>query len=390
MQCPKCGYRQHDENECEKCGIIFSKFSAFKEKQEKHEAEARETSSKTKSGWLLATILITGICAGGVFYFKGQGETPNQQSVVTETALPAKQKPSPEVSRTPPNTKREVAQQKGRGKASMDGLAGQLAESYPTGNSVEYARNATVSIVSPWGSGAGFFIDSNGTIITNRHVVEFDPEQLKLIKSRASELKARLDNERNYIDLSKRRLGQIRDTEIRNQVAKNIQLREEQFAKYVQHYTDLEEQITSIEENPFSRTGKIVLIDGTEYQVGMLKLSPIHDLALLSVLVYNSPYIMPVGINNYPDQGQKVYTIGSPAGLFHTVTSGIISGYRKYKGVRVIQTDAPINPGNSGGPLIDEKGRVLGVNTMILNNTEGIGFAIPMSTVMEAFPELDG
>ena len=50
-----------------------------------------------------------------------------------------------------------------------------------------------------------------------------------------------------------------------------------------------------------------------------------------------------------------------------------------------LQTDAPINPGNSGGPLIDERGYVHGVNTMIIKNTEGIGFAIPIATVFEEF-----
>lgn len=85
------------------------------------------------------------------------------------------------------------------------------------------------------------------------------------------------------------------------------------------------------------------------------------------------------------EQGQKVYTIGNPSGLRHTVTSGIISGYREYKDNPLIQTDAPINPGNSGGPLIDENGRAIGVNTMIIRDTEGIGFAIPMKSVFEEF-----
>jgi S1-C subfamily serine protease len=51
----------------------------------------------------------------------------------------------------------------------------------------------------------------------------------------------------------------------------------------------------------------------------------------------------------------------------------------------MLQTDAPINPGNSGGPLIDERGLVHGVNTMIIRDTQGIGFAIPIQTVMEEF-----
>jgi S1-C subfamily serine protease len=80
-----------------------------------------------------------------------------------------------------------------------------------------------------------------------------------------------------------------------------------------------------------------------------------------------------------------VYTIGSPSGLRHTVTSGVISGFRERDGQSFIQTDAPINPGNSGGPLVDENGRVLGINTMILRDTQGIGFAIPIQAVREEF-----
>jgi S1-C subfamily serine protease len=80
-----------------------------------------------------------------------------------------------------------------------------------------------------------------------------------------------------------------------------------------------------------------------------------------------------------------VYTVGHPVGLRHSVTSGIISGFREHAGVRYIQTDAPINPGNSGGPLIDLNGEVVGVNTMILADTEGIGFAIPIEVVLDEF-----
>jgi S1-C subfamily serine protease len=86
-------------------------------------------------------------------------------------------------------------------------------------------------------------------------------------------------------------------------------------------------------------------------------------------------------------QGQVVYAIGSPMGLNNTVTSGIFSAYRKKVGTDEIylQTDAAINPGNSGGPLVDARGDVLGVNTMILSNTEGIGLAIPIEVVLEEF-----
>ncbi len=99
--------------------------------------------------------------------------------------------------------------------------------------------------------------------------------------------------------------------------------------------------------------------------------------------------------------GDSAIAIGYPLGLDRTVTAGIISGLgREIKAPngfnidKVIQTDAPINPGNSGGPLLDAKGRVVGVNSQIATDgagegNVGIGFAIPSNTVREIVPQLE-
>ena len=63
--------------------------------------------------------------------------------------------------------------------------------------------------------------------------------------------------------------------------------------------------------------------------------------------------------------GTNVFAIGNPSGLRHTVTYGMLSGYREEGERRLIQTDAAINPGNSGGPLLNEAGSGLGINTKI-------------------------
>ena len=98
--------------------------------------------------------------------------------------------------------------------------------------------------------------------------------------------------------------------------------------------------------------------------------------------------------------GEPVIAIGSPFGLRGTVTSGIVSGPRAARSSRpngftideVVQTDAAINPGNSGGPLIDERGRVIGVNAQIASSgnrsNSGVGFAIPIDTAKDVIPEL--
>ena len=129
---------------------------------------------------------------------------------------------------------------------------------------------------------------------------------------------------------------------------------------------------------------EISLVDGSTYDAVLVDTSDEHDLALLHIESSNCPCLQATSVEQI-QFGQKVYTIGNPSGLRHTVTGGVLSGYRQKGQTKLIQTDAPINPGNSGGPLIDELGRVLGINTMILRDTEGIGFAIPIETALEAF-----
>ena len=98
-----------------------------------------------------------------------------------------------------------------------------------------------------------------------------------------------------------------------------------------------------------------------------------------------------LGDSNAVEVGDEVIAIGSPFGLTGTVTSGIVSALHRsmespnnFPIKNSIQTDAPINHGNSGGPLIDMRGRVIGVNTQIQSDSggnDGVGFAIPSNTV---------
>jgi len=123
------------------------------------------------------------------------------------------------------------------------------------------------------------------------------------------------------------------------------------------------------------------------------------DLALLKIDpsdVDGEP--LRLGSSDQVRVGEPVIAIGSPFGLRGTVTSGIVSGLgreiRSPNGFTiddVVQTDAAINPGNSGGPLIDERGRVIGVNAQIASSNRsnsGVGFAIPIDTAKEVIPEL--
>lgn len=388
MKCPKCGFIQPENSECTKCGVIFAKYEAFQERKKQVSLLDDGSSGKRIFSIIVGIFVVFGVLIAVGLHFM-------QEEKLAGNPLPENSDPGSLVSVQEEygaaSAKSEMSQplfeEEEVNGLESEGLAGQLAQNFSgTGSSVESARNATVSIVTPWGTGSGFFIDKFGTIITNRHVVQYNSDQLERMESQFELLRERLKNERENLDLIRSQLNQVKDTRMKQQVTKNIGLREEQYSTYHQKLTEMEQQITTIKESDFLEDGKVILVDGSEYSVSTLQLSPEQDLALLSIDVYNSPAIPIVKATDYPGQGAPVFTIGSPLGLHHSVTSGVISGYRTLKGKKLVQVDAPINPGNSGGPLINVQGQVVGVNTMIINNTEGIGFAIPFETVLEEFP----
>ncbi len=129
---------------------------------------------------------------------------------------------------------------------------------------------------------------------------------------------------------------------------------------------------------------------------------PSSDLAVLRVnpTAVRTLSALPLADSDAVKVGDTAIAIGYPLGLDRTATAGIVSGLgreiRAPNGFRidkVIQTDAPINPGNSGGPLLDDRGRVIGVNSQIASTSSGggnvgIGFAVPANTVRTVVPQL--
>ncbi len=122
-----------------------------------------------------------------------------------------------------------------------------------------------------------------------------------------------------------------------------------------------------------------------------------HDLAVVQI---KAPDVVPavLGDSKSLQVGQKVFAIGNPFGLAGTMTRGIISSLRPIRSPEgayieeAIQTDAAINPGNSGGPLLNSRGEVIGINSMIAtggsNQSAGIGFAIPINTAKAVLNDL--
>jgi S1-C subfamily serine protease len=142
----------------------------------------------------------------------------------------------------------------------------------------------------------------------------------------------------------------------------------------------------------------VQLSNKRHYTAKLIGKDQVHDLALLQI---DAKDLEPVTLADSSELavGQKVYAIGNPFGLGGTMTRGIISSIRTIGGGQsgshiedAIQTDAAINPGNSGGPLLNSRGEVIGINTMIASNgadqSSGIGFAIPINTAKAVLSDL--
>ncbi len=138
---------------------------------------------------------------------------------------------------------------------------------------------------------------------------------------------------------------------------------------------------------------KVKLIDGKEYSGKVVGRDPKTDLALVKISGAGELHPLPLGNSDDLKVGSWVVAIGSPFGLEETVTQGIVSGKGRVIGSGpyddFIQTDASINPGNSGGPLVNMRGEVIGINTAILSNGQGIGFAIPINMAKSIIPQLE-
>ncbi|MBO9596815.1 MAG: trypsin-like peptidase domain-containing protein, partial [Cohnella sp.] len=137
-----------------------------------------------------------------------------------------------------------------------------------------------------------------------------------------------------------------------------------------------------------------VIVDGYEqpFTAELLGSSYELDLAVLKIKGSDFPTLK-LGDSGSMNMGDWVVAIGNPFGLSQTVTSGIVSAVGR-SGIRglgyqdFIQTDASINPGNSGGPLINLQGEVIGINTAVSSQAQGIGFAIPTSTIKDVLENL--
>jgi serine protease Do len=140
---------------------------------------------------------------------------------------------------------------------------------------------------------------------------------------------------------------------------------------------------------------RVRLSDGTTLSAQVLARDAETDLALLKINPPKPLQVMPLGTTKDLQVGETVVAIGNAYGYDHTVTVGVVSAMgrdvnlnKKVSYRALIQTDASINPGNSGGPLINLNGELVGVNVAIRAGAQGIGFAIPVDTMIKVGAQL--
>jgi len=377
IQCPKCSHVQTNPVECEVCGLLFHKFEQAREREKEESVPVNEQASpapeRSGSTMRIGSVLALVAVTAALTYYLTAGSKP-------EPAPPPP--PQPAVTtviekKAPPETARPAPQPIEQPQVTTTTALGSL----------EQAKSGTVAIETPWGTlGSGFFL-TDSIIVTNKHVVEQKTGQL-------DEFRHKVRTNRRMIDLEQEQIAEIRnwlkrmeDGPARRQLVITLQEKERQLAKALPSQQEAEARLKEMEKPRSTSEIKVFLADGSEHNPQSVRVSAKRDLAILSLYSTKAVPLKPADKSAFLQQGNKVYTIGNPSGLRNTVTAGIFSGYRQDKetGEVLLQTDAPINPGNSGGPLIDERGLVHGINTMIVRDTQGIGFAIPIQAVFEEF-----
>ena len=206
---------------------------------------------------------------------------------------------------------------------------------------------------APHGAGSGIVWDSNGHVVTNYHVIDG-----------ASELRVTFQDQRVYPA-----------TVVGFDEDKDIAVLQVDFTNMVKEGNNANSNAKPVTATTTTTTTTTTTLTTTATKTAEQVMRP-----------------LPIGTSSDLMVGQRVYAIGNPFGLDHTLTTGVISGLgreiqsgntgRPIDGI--IQTDAAINPGNSGGPLLDSSGRLIGINTAIYStsgSSSGVGFALPSDMV---------
>lgn len=295
-------------------------------------------------------------------------------------------------------------------KSTLPNLKDELIAAFTPDSKVEEASLAVVTVITQLGSGSGFFVTESGYIITNRHVVRpststhWKESEANIAKQKAhlDDYKATLKDDEAQLKEAKASIEENKAYAASNQATKSYKQR---FKSYVERYQrnlkkhkankrDFRKQQKKFQSEQsnfnlnsslsnFSKKFTIVLKNGREHKARLIKVSKKHDLALLKLDNYSTPYLA-LASQARPKRGARVFAIGSPLGIADALTTGIITK----SGKDYLFTDAQILPGNSGGPLVDNEGTVLGVNSAVISQQrgfDGLGIAIYAKIVQQEF-----
>jgi S1-C subfamily serine protease len=366
MKCPKCGHEQPDAATCKSCGVIIKKYEAWLQKAESLNQPDVAVSRENKPGFPLIMVVVGVVITAVALYVL----LPGKSDQATDANKPIRAN----IAESSTNT--ETSSYAGTDYVS------QLKQTAPAANAIERARNATVFIKTKWGTGSGFFVTENCLIITNKHVVKVSEQKIANTEAEVESWKTKLERARKDIELRKKDFQRRCKGCSKEQYYLFVGQHEEKLAEMESRLDEIDVAVTDVK---LEEDYIVILSDGTELEVYLEENSNTHDLALLKVRERARCPVIPVSQQQNLNQGQKLFTVGSPIGIKHVVTAGIFSGYTRVGEEDMLQTDAPINPGNSGGPLIDENGHIVGINTSIARKSEGIGFAIPIGVALTEF-----
>lgn len=290
-------------------------------------------------------------------------------------------------------------------------LKNQLVAALKPTNEIETAVLATVAVETAFGYGTGFFISGDGYILTNKHVIRKLTGPGTADDPTFANKAEALDRYEAQIDAEARKMAQVQDDleDFRRFLDSQPESPSRQFneTRYEERMRQFKSWQKSIDEHRqklksersafeatllqqrvdtnlagLNRNFTIYLADNTPLYAYVVDISKTHDLALLKVDGYATPFLKP-GNPYATAQGEPVYAIGNPAKLRNSVTSGVVSGFEG----PFVKTNAQIYPGNSGGPLVTSDGRAIGINTFktLTRKFEGLGFAISITVALDAF-----
>ena len=302
-------------------------------------------------------------------------------------------------------------------KPASSNLNDELQE-FPSKTPIEKATLAVVTIETPLGHGSGFFVSTDGYILTNKHVVR--PSESTGLQELQNNVKQLEEVYREAEKEIKHRGAELRDMKktldeykkeiVRESGSSTRAIMKEEYEIYNRRYKAYKKEFNAVNKsfkskkyefnnakrkfNIAKNTSKIknnfdIVIKGEKHLTARLvSISKEYDLALLKVDGYETPSIEFAKVQSI-SHGSTVYAIGSPLGIKGVVTSGVIMKIED----DYIMTDATILPGNSGGPLINKSGQVVGINTIKIIETvtqaaESFSIAIPINVASNEFKKI--